>query len=69
MCSLQGFKQARKQYYEEHHHYKEISHMYPDTDVSNSIITSTLTNLIPFEVDSSNFWMIYCPASFLQRNT
>lgn len=57
-CSLQGFKKANKQYYEEHHHYKEISHICPSTDVSTSIITATLTNLIPFLVHSRNFWMI-----------
>lgn len=57
MCPLQGLKKANKQYYEEHHHYKEISYICPGTDVSTSIITATLTNLIPFSVHSSNFWM------------
>lgn len=52
-CSLQGFKKANKQYYEEHHHYKEISCICPGTDVSTSIITATLTN---FSAHSSNFW-------------
>lgn len=54
-CTRQRFKKVHKQYYEKDHHYKEISRICPGTDVSTSIITATLTNLIPFSVDSINF--------------